>query len=278
MAETLGIIASVIQVAGAGLKLSQTLYQYADSVASADRRIRDVAKEIQLTASVIDELGSLFKKDAAATLLSQTALKTADETVRECSTVFAELDGALKKSKKNALGRLMIPFREPKIELLRSHVDKLKSTLLLLIQVLTLAHQFAAQDLNREAEAAQRDQIKILLQNKKDSAKRYEESLKNYSMSEDSTLLDEDTENEAPTLSAASTMIMTTAAMKSNLTVRTLATCVQHIQGLLSDIETLQEALEHQEDGAEHSEHHQRLIGSYFRAREHLDGALLGNT
>jgi hypothetical protein len=49
MAETIGLIASVVQVAGAGLKLSHTLYQYADGVATADRRIKDIAKEIELT-------------------------------------------------------------------------------------------------------------------------------------------------------------------------------------------------------------------------------------
>ncbi|KAJ4292357.1 hypothetical protein N0V90_009018 [Kalmusia sp. IMI 367209] len=240
MAETIGLVASVIQVAGAGLKLSQTLYQYADSVASADRRIKDVAKEIQ------------------------------------------QLDAALKKSKKNTFGRLILPFRETKIELLRSHVDKLKSTLQLLMQVLTHAHQVAAQKLDREAEAAQREQIKALLQNKRDSTKRYEESLKNYSMSEDSTVLNDEEEEEddnlVKTLSTTSTMMMTAAAVKSSITVKTLETCVQHIQGLLNDIETLQQALEQQHEGADNSEHHQSLIGSYIRARGHLDSVLLGGS
>jgi hypothetical protein len=144
MAE-IGLIASVIQVAGAGLKLSQTLYQYADSVASADRRIKDIAKEIKLTSLVIDELGDIFKADNTSTLLSKNALKTADETVRECSTVFSELDAALKKSAKAKMGKWLLPFKESKIELLRAHVDKLKSTLQLLMQVLTHAHQVASQ-------------------------------------------------------------------------------------------------------------------------------------
>jgi hypothetical protein len=47
MAEALALVASVIQVAAAGLKLSETLYQYAEGVASADRRIKDVATEIK---------------------------------------------------------------------------------------------------------------------------------------------------------------------------------------------------------------------------------------
>jgi hypothetical protein len=144
MAE-LGLIASVIQVAGAGLKLSKTLYEYADTVASADDRIKKIAKDVELTSWVIDELGDIFKGESTATLLSKKAARTADETVRECYNVFTELDAALKKTKKNTLGRLMLPFRETKMDLLRSHIDKLKSTLQLLMIVLTHAHQVASQ-------------------------------------------------------------------------------------------------------------------------------------
>lgn len=144
MAE-IGLIASVIQVAGAGLKLSQTLYQYADTVASADRRVKDIAKEVQLTSFVVSELGDIFKQDQTSSLLSKNALRTADETIQECSSVFTELDSAIKKTKKNTFGRLMLPFRESKIEILRSHIDKLKTTLQLLMQVLTHAHQVASQ-------------------------------------------------------------------------------------------------------------------------------------
>jgi hypothetical protein len=145
MAE-IGLIASVVQVAGAGLKLSQTLYQYADSVSSADRRIKDIAKEVQLTSFVIRELGDVFESDQSSAVLSKNAIKTAGETINECSTVFTELDLALNKTRRNTtFGKFKFPFREPKIELLRSHIDKLKSTLQLLMQVLTHAHQLASQ-------------------------------------------------------------------------------------------------------------------------------------
>jgi hypothetical protein len=270
MAE-IGLIASVIQVAGAGLKLSQTLYQYADTVANADRRIKDIAKEVQLTSFVIDELGHIFNQDQSSTILSENAIKTADETVKECSTVFQELDAALKKTKKNTLGRLMLPFRESKIDLLRNHIDKLKSTLQLLMQVLTHAHQIASQKLDREAEAEQREQIKQLLQNKKKSTKKYEESLKNYTGSDEES----DKENEDPKTSKD--LLMTASSISSSITTKSLAACVQHIQGLLDDIENLQQALSDEKEGNDPSEHHQSLVGSYFRARGHLDSVLLGN-
>ncbi|KAL5401059.1 hypothetical protein PMIN03_011846 [Paraphaeosphaeria minitans] len=280
MAEVIGIVASVIQVAGAGLKLSETLYQYAESVGTADRRIKDIATEIKLTATTIKELGSLFQQDATSKLLSDSALQTANETVRECSNVFEDISMLLRKSKKSTLGRVMLPFREPKIELFRSHVDKLKITLQLLTSVLMFAHQTAARQHDRAVLAAHREEIKELLQHKKKSTKRYEESVKNYSLSEDDTVVDDEENmkhtNQDPV--SATSIVMTTAAIKSNITVETLNTCVKHVQSLLSNIETLQVALETHQHGADHSEHHQRLIGSYFRARQHLDSAFLGNS
>lgn len=269
MAE-IGLIASVIQVAGAGLKLSQTLYEYFDTVASADRRIKDIAKEVQLTSFVINDLGHLFKHDQTSTVHTKSALKTADETVQECLSVFNDLDAALKKTQKNTLGRFTLPFRETKIELLRNHIEKLKSTLALLLLVLTHAHQLASQKLDQEAKVAQRKQIKQLFQENKQSTEKYKDSLRNYAGSDD----EQDMEEED--LSSSGDPLMTTSAISSNITTINLATCVQHIQGLLDDIENLQQAISKKENN-DFSEHHQSLIGSYFKARGHLDSILLGN-
>ena len=49
MAELLGLVASVIQMAGAGVELSKTLYEYVDGVATADHKIKDIAAEIKMT-------------------------------------------------------------------------------------------------------------------------------------------------------------------------------------------------------------------------------------
>lgn len=144
MAE-IGLVASVLQVAGAGLKLSQTLYQYADGVTTADRRIKDIAKDLQLTSFVIEELSNIFQLESSSTVLSEKAIKTAHDTVKECAHVFVEINKAITKTKKNSLGKFLLPFRDPKLELLRSNIDRLKSNLQLLMQVLTHAHQIASQ-------------------------------------------------------------------------------------------------------------------------------------
>ncbi|OCL05709.1 hypothetical protein AOQ84DRAFT_92989 [Glonium stellatum] len=283
MAE-IGLIASVIQVVSTGLALSQTLYQYADSVASADKRIRDIAQDVKLTSFVIDELGRVFKRDETAALISKNAVDTAEETVRECSNVFVEMAATLKKSKKNTLGRLMLPFREPKLELLRTNIERLKSTLQLLMQVLMHAHQIAATKPDKEIVAVQRQQIKALIQTKKESTKRYEESLRSYNISEGSTEVDDDDElgvttNEKTENTDRGLNIFSTASsMGTTITAKGLESCVEHIQKLLKDIEAVQRVLGANAEGASSTEHEQDLVGSYFRTRSALDSVILGSS
>jgi hypothetical protein len=62
MAE-IGLIASVIGVAGAGLKLSITLYTFSETVATAADSIKAIAKDVSLTSAVLEELGSNLKHD-----------------------------------------------------------------------------------------------------------------------------------------------------------------------------------------------------------------------
>jgi len=81
MAELLGLVASVIQVAGSGIQLSKTLYGYVDRVATADRRIKDIATEIEMTSIVIEELGDVFKREETASLVFKKAVKTANDTI-----------------------------------------------------------------------------------------------------------------------------------------------------------------------------------------------------
>ncbi|KAI4681835.1 uncharacterized protein J4E84_007431 [Alternaria hordeiaustralica] len=280
MAEVVGLVASVVQLAGAGLKLSQTLYQYADGVASADRRIKDIANEVKLTSFVIQELGAIFERDETANLISENAVRTANETIKECFAVFTELELKINKGKPGKMGRLMLPFKDNKIELLRSQIDKLKSTLELLMQVLIHAHQVSSEKYNREAEAKHRNEIKQLLENKKQATKKYEESLRNFSISDGSTIVDDGDRSlqDKDDVASSSNIFNAAGAMGSTVNPDTLATCVDHVRSLLTDIETLQLALAEQVDGDDHSDHHQKAIGSYFLARSHLDSVLLGKS
>lgn len=278
MAELLGLVASIVQVAGAGIQLSKTLYDYVDGVATADRRTKDIATEIKMASIVIEELRDVFKHEETASLVSKKAVQTANDTITECSTLFAQIDATLKKSKKNTFGRLAMPFHDTKLELLRSHVDKLKSTLQLLMQVLTHAYQVASRKLDRAAEEHQREEIKKLLDKKDESTKKHEELLRRDSASKTSALVDDDEAGAAAIEKKGQDLAMTASIVGSTITIESLATCVDKIRGLLQNIESVQQTLASAGPGDDHSEHHQGLVASYFRTRACLDQVVLGSS
>lgn len=51
--ETVGIVASIIQVAEAGLALAQVLYNYCEALSASNGSTRDIAIYIQNTTIVI---------------------------------------------------------------------------------------------------------------------------------------------------------------------------------------------------------------------------------
>ena len=245
MAEIIGLVASVVQLADAGLKLSSALYQYADGVATADRRIKNIANEVKLTSFVIQELGGIFEQNKTANLISGTAIITAKETIKECDTVFTEIKVIVDKTKSGKMGRFMLHFRDNKIELLRSQIDKLKSTLQLLMQVLIFAQQVSSNKLSYEAEAEQRKEIIQLRKIAKEAAEKYEKSRRSFSISDDGTAVNDDERSlqEGDGFVSPSDLFKAASSISSAINPETLATCVNHVRNLLVDIETLQLAL-----------------------------------
>lgn len=158
MAE-LGVIAAVTQIADVGLRLSIKLYTFGEIVASADRSVISISKDVSLTSGVLKELGQILAKDRETRTLSENAVQTADGIVKECLEVFQEMETILVKklpslggrgkegrgeSVKRAtvmLERLKWGYLQPKLQLLRSNLDRLKSTLLLMLNVITYAEQ-----------------------------------------------------------------------------------------------------------------------------------------
>ena len=153
MAE-LALLASIVQVADVGLRLSLRLYTFGETVASADRSILSISKDVSFTSSVLKELGRVFE-DNKARVHSDNATKTAEAVVQECSDVFQEMDDLLlkkvpnlkpgfmdKKARAKAmLERLRWPVIKGKIELLNCNSDRMKSTLTLMLNVIIYAQQ-----------------------------------------------------------------------------------------------------------------------------------------
>lgn len=156
MAE-LGLIASVVQSADLDVRLSLRLYTFGETVASADKSIISMSKDVSLTYSVLKELGKSLEREQELRICSETAFQAADGIVKECLEVLDSMDKALTKSISRlglqnsekrirtvaALERLKWHFLQPKMQLLRSNLERLKSTLLLMPNVLTYARKVA---------------------------------------------------------------------------------------------------------------------------------------
>ena len=150
MAE-LGLIAAVVQVADVGIRLGEKLYTFGQTVASADDSIVFISKDISHTCTILKTLGRSLEKDRGEHFYSRNAMTTANTIVKECLEIFYEMDNTLLKKITRmgldsgssraavALERLKWPFLKPKIMLLWSNLDKLKSSLQLLLSVFIYA-------------------------------------------------------------------------------------------------------------------------------------------
>ena len=155
MAE-IGVVASIVQIADIGLRLSLRLYTFGETVASADGSVSAISNDISFTSSILKELGHALEDDKAG-ICSDNAIKTAEAVVQECSKAFQEMDDLLlkkvpylrvqatsleKKSRATViLERLRWPTIKGKIECLRSNLDRMKSTLMLMLNVIIYAKQ-----------------------------------------------------------------------------------------------------------------------------------------
>ena len=162
--EILGIAASVIQIADAGARLSSKLFVFTRKIKDADRSIQDISQEIAATGAALRELGEALEQDKYASLGSRHSIDQTSQIVADCWKVFTDINETIGGEKlvkgpettnekvSNTLARFKqptftfkqrfkFPFIEPQINMLRSKLESLKSSLVLMLQVLLLAEQ-----------------------------------------------------------------------------------------------------------------------------------------
>ncbi|KAE9972968.1 hypothetical protein EG327_009326 [Venturia inaequalis] len=168
--EALGAVSSIIAIADAGLKL----YNYIESVASADKRLKTVAANLKITCDVVKHVGCIFEKEETAKLVGSGAIETAKVATKECQGVFDELRLAISKSERN---RYLFPLREAKLELLAVQLEKLKSSLVLLMSVLN-----QATSLFHRKSGEEREKIRELIQSNDEATTKYKELKRSYDL------------------------------------------------------------------------------------------------
>ena len=135
MAE-IGLLASIVGIAGAATELSMGLYRFADRMRQSRPEATILANEVSLLGWSLDELAGSFKK---ASRISKTASRTARELIYSCQMLINEVSDSLKQSSLDKIGGAAFwasvkwPFKRERLDYLRGHLESLKTTLLVLL-------------------------------------------------------------------------------------------------------------------------------------------------
>ncbi|OQE32982.1 hypothetical protein PENFLA_c001G06763 [Penicillium flavigenum] len=171
--EVVGVVASIIQIADLGAKLSVKLCTFYKTVKVANKSMQELSSDVSLTCSILNELGKTLEQDDQTRLCSKQAFSTAQEVLQECKSVFEEFDTAIEKhsqdNEKNRLTRharkITIALLGPDLDVLKSNLERLKSTALLMLHVIMYAGQLRKAN-EKSTMADQRGLIQTLLEEK----------------------------------------------------------------------------------------------------------------
>lgn len=147
--EAIGIAASIIQVAELGTKLAVKLCTFYHQVKESNEAIQSLSSDVSLTCSILHQLGDSLEQDAETQLYSAKAFITAQEVLGECRKVFDKIDHAVEEQKrdntKNRVARVTRKFglalMERDLDVMRTNLERLKSTVLLMLNVIIYAGQ-----------------------------------------------------------------------------------------------------------------------------------------
>ena len=159
--DGVSIAASIIGIATAGFQVSIKLVTLATQISTASDRVSAIANDISLTSNVLRQLGDLMTEnvtDGGISILNPTGLESTKTAAAMCEKIFSEIENEVKRGSeqlrryKPGLGKMRgqkielsttekakWPFLQPTIDSLRADLRDAKSTLILLLQVATLA-------------------------------------------------------------------------------------------------------------------------------------------
>jgi hypothetical protein len=142
-AEVSPLVASIGEVSSFGFRLSKRLKDYGSAVVGAEKRLSGLDNDISFTSGILSELGTMLNDARVQALISEQSIRLTRDAVAECDGIFQAMEGIIAIIRKNGLGKLKMYFRDTKIELLRSNLDRMKGNLTLLMGVINQATQIS---------------------------------------------------------------------------------------------------------------------------------------
>ena len=159
--DAVSAAASILAIAGAGVQISIKLVSFANQVGTASDRIRFISSDVSITSNALQQLSELMKKrvgNKTIDLFSEDGLKSTKDSANACERVFQDLGEALRKASKQLrhdkdqaaaieskviltkIEALKWPFRQSNIDALWTALKGARETLMLILQVTTLAY------------------------------------------------------------------------------------------------------------------------------------------
>lgn len=143
MAE-LGLVASIIQIAGAGVHLTMELYAFGSAFAGAKEDTDDIALGVSLYCMTLKQLAE--KLQHKNSVQSPQALKGIADIKDKSEQVFARIAAILPRSAAHPdtmtlVQRFKWNFKKARVNLLLGQLDSLKLTLLLLVQIFAIGEE-----------------------------------------------------------------------------------------------------------------------------------------
>jgi hypothetical protein len=146
MAE-IGLVASLVGVAGAAVQLTRTLYEFGSTASAAREQVDHVAKNVSFYSDVLELLIEQF--DCDRPIHSTKAVVLAEKLYDHSCDLFDRIGDLIPRGRRNRdqisfLQRITWNFKKTKVDVLVGELESLKSTVQLLVQVLCAARQLRA--------------------------------------------------------------------------------------------------------------------------------------
>ena len=155
--DGISIAASIVGIAGAGVQIAIKLVTLATQISTASERVSSIGNDISLTSGVLHQLGELMTQkttDDGISIFSKGGLETTRTSAAMCERIFIEVESETKRAseqirscKRLTGGKIKLskaekakwPFLQPSIDTLRADLREAKGTLMLMLQVTSLA-------------------------------------------------------------------------------------------------------------------------------------------
>lgn len=152
--EAIGVAASIIQVADLGTKLSVQLFSFYRRYKNANESVQLLSNEIALVSAILRELGDNLKEEESSKLCSEEAFRTLRLVLTQCRDVLGQIERVVdgndhpgKSRFQHVVVKARMVLLEPSLDQLKTNLERLKSTMLLLLNVIMYAGQIRKYDL-----------------------------------------------------------------------------------------------------------------------------------